>query len=146
MTSTPLRRVVTGLDADGKSCILIDGPADQVIWATAETPVDNSGTADQGGGFSFAFPRGGSKFVMLEMPPGDGLFGPGMHATDTIDYIAVLKGEVVLVTETEEVRCGPGDMIVDRGVMHGWRNHGPDTVFMAIAMIDAAPVGAGATI
>lgn len=142
------RRIVTGLDAAGRSAILIDGAAEMVAWATAETPVDNSGSEDQGGGFSFATPRGGSKFLMLEIPstpPGE-MFGPGMHATDTIDYLVVVKGEIVLITESGETVCRVGDMIVDRGVMHGWRNDGAEGALLACVMIDAAPVGNGATL
>ncbi len=142
------RRIVTGLDAHGSSTVLIDGPSGEVAWATAETPVDNSGAADTGGAFSFAMPAGGSKFLMIEFPPtppGE-LFGPGMHATDTIDYLTVVQGEIVLVTETGEATCRAGDMIVDRGVLHGWRNDGPETALVSCVMIDAAPVGNGATI
>ena len=93
-------------------------------------------------------PRGGSKFLMLDIPPtppGE-LFGPGMHATDTIDYLVVVKGEIVLITESGETVCRVGDMIVDRGVMHGWCNDGAEAALLACVMIDAAPVGNGATL
>lgn len=141
------RRIVTGLDNEGRSAILMDGPSPQVAWATAQTPADNSGTTDQGGEFSFAMPPGGSKFAMVEFPSAPGvLFGPGMHATDTIDYLVVVKGKVVLVTETGETVCDAGDLIVDRGVLHGWRNDGAEPALLALVMIDAAPVGAGATV
>lgn len=146
MISATPRRVVTGLDSAGKSCVLIDGPADQVIWSTAETPADNGGDADRGGQFTFAMPAGGSKFLVSEIPPSDAMFAMGMHTTDTIDYIVVLKGEIVLVLETGEVTLVPGDTVVDRGISHGWRNDGTQSAFMAIVMIDAAPVGAGATL
>lgn len=144
--SGPPRRVVTGLDGDNRSCIIIDGPSDGVAWETAEIPVDNSGSADRGGTFSFQFATGGTKFFIAELPPGEGLFGPGMHASNTIDYIAILRGEVVLVLETGETLLKAGDLVVDRGVLHGWRCDGPDPVSMAIVMVDAAPVGPGATV
>lgn len=146
ISMTP-RRIVTGLDAHGKSAVLIDGPSDVVAWATAEVPVDNSGTADTGGPFSFAMPAGGSKFLMIAFPPtppGE-LSGAGIHSTNTIDYLTVVSGEIVLITETGEVTCRAGDMIVDRGVLHGWRNDGAETALVSCVMIDAAPVGKGAT-
>lgn len=140
------RRIVTGLDANGRSAILIDGAADTVAWATAGMPVDNSGTADTGGAFSFAMPANGTKFIMFELPSMPGVMSsPGMHSTDTIDYLVVVKGEVVLVTETGETTCRAGDMIVDRGVLHGWRNDGAEVAHVAVVMIAAAPVGGGAT-
>lgn len=146
MLSGPPRRVVTGLDEQDRSCIIIDGPSDGVTWETTEVPADNSGQVDRGGTFSFQFATGGTKFFIAELPPGDGLFGPGMHASNTIDYIAILRGEVVLVTETGETKLFPGDVAVDRGVLHGWRCEGPDPCAMAIVMVDAAPVGPGATV
>jgi len=45
-----------------------------------------------------------------------------MHATDTIDYLIILSGKVTLVLEEGEADLGPGDFVVDRGVVHGWRN------------------------
>lgn len=141
------RRIVTGLDDQGRSAIIFDGPSEKVAWATTEAPADNSGIADQGGAFSLVFSKGGSKFIMAEFPPNPGvLHGPGMHATDTIDYLAVIKGEVILVTETGEAVCRPGDVIVDRGIVHGWRNDGTEPALLSCVLIDASPVGNGATI
>jgi mannose-6-phosphate isomerase-like protein (cupin superfamily) len=77
-------------------------------------------------------------------PPGE-LSGAGVHSTNTIDYLTVVSGEIVLITETGEVTCRAGDMIVDRGVLHGWRNDGAETALVSCVMIDAAPVGKGAT-
>ena len=144
--SGPPRRVVTGLDEKERSCIIIDGPSDGVIWETKEIPVSNAGNEDRGGTFSFQFAHGGTKFYIAELPPGEGLFGPGMHASNTIDYIAILRGEVVLVMETGETKLYPGDTVVDRGVLHGWRCEGPDPVAMAIVMVDSLPVGPGPTV
>ena len=54
---------------------------------------------------------GGSNFLLVELRPGMGRF---MHATDTLDYLVVLTGEVVLELETGEVLLKPGDFVVDR--------------------------------
>lgn len=146
MIRTGHRRIVTGLDSQGRSCVIIDGPSDEAAWSTGETPVDNCGTADRGGKFSFGIPRGGTSFIAIEMTPGQGVDDPGMHASNTIDYLAVVKGEVVLVTESGVVTCRQGDMIVDRGVLHGWRNIGDEPALLVGVLIDAAPVGRGATV
>jgi len=86
---------------------------------------------------------GGSNFLLVELPPGIGRF---MHATDTIDYLVVLEGQVVLELEAGEAHLGPGDFIVDRGVMHAWRNDGPATAVMASITLPAHPVGKGRTV
>lgn len=151
------RRIVTGRDPAGKSCILFDGPGGFVtassgvrvtlLWQSDRSPADNSGDTDAAtAAYSFAFGRGGTKFLIVEFDPGDGLVGPGMHATDTLDYGVMLAGRITLITQTGEVDLVPGDLIVDRGVPHAWRNHGPEIAKMIFVNIDAVPVGAGATV
>ena len=82
-TMAPPRRVVTGI-RDGRSCILIDGPAATTIWTTDRTPADNRSEADAGAA-AFRFPAQGSRFIVHDFPPGG---GSPMHATDTIDPTA----------------------------------------------------------
>lgn len=144
------RRVVTGLDAEGRSAVVLDGAVPRtgaagVVWHTATVPADNAAALESvplTHGFG-AMHGGGSNFLVTEMPPG---MAPFWHATDTIDYIVVIKGEVVLELEAGEVRVGAGEFIVDRGVIHSWRNDGPETVVMASITIPAAPVGKGRTV
>jgi mannose-6-phosphate isomerase-like protein (cupin superfamily) len=146
------RRVVTGLDDQGRSCVVIDGPVPRVtpaanmVWRNAAVPADNTGNADTGGGYDPAHLHdGGVTFLLTEMPPGPG--EPAfMHATNTIDYLAVLSGEITLVLETEEVVLRAGDLIVDRGVIHGWRNDGTEVAKMVSVNVPAHPVGKGRTI
>lgn len=149
MSMRKYRRVVTGLNAEGKSCVIIDGPVPEnevstsVIWRTNSLPADNSGTDDT----SIPFSRellscSGSRFILAQMPPGSN-GETFMHATNTIDYLAVLEGEVVLVLEAGEVQLKEGDLIVDRGVVHGWRNDGSRPAAFISIMIPAIPVGQG---
>jgi len=136
------RRVITGLDSDGRSSILIDGPSSMVIWSTAGTLADNSSTEDAGGG-TFRFPASGTLFVFSDFAPGG---GSPMHATDTIDYIVVVSGEVVFITETGETRLRAGDVLVDRGSMHAWRNDSDKPCRIMNVLCPAHPAGRGATV
>ena len=46
-----------------------------------------------------------------------------MHRTKTIDYGVLLAGELTLVLEDgSETILRAGDVIVQNGVVHGWRN------------------------
>ena len=47
-----------------------------------------------------------------------------MHETDTIDYIILLKGDVTLVLDEEEIKVNPHDIVVQRGTNHAWVNNG----------------------
>ncbi len=144
------RRVVTGLDAEGRSCIILDGPVprtaagNQLVWRAASLPADNGGTTDTSVPFSIDHLKDGSAgFSIAELPVGIGRF---LHATDTLDYLIILKGKISLEMEVGEVTLGPGDCVVQRGTMHAWRNDGPEAVTMASITLPALPVGNGATI
>jgi quercetin dioxygenase-like cupin family protein len=145
-----MRRVVTGLNAEGQSCVIIDGeiarPAQtsNFVWQSS-LPADNSGQAD-----AAATPFGiaavhhdGSNFLLIEFAPGT---VPGMHVTDTLDYFVMLSGHVTLELETGAVTLSPGDFVVNRGVMHGWRNDGPAAAVLAAMTVPSMPVGGGRTI
>lgn len=65
---------------------------------------------------------------------------PGMHVTDTIDYVAVIRGEITLVLEDGEQELHAGDVVVDRGVPHAWENRGVGPAVIVAVLIDAAPL------
>jgi hypothetical protein len=139
---SPPRRVITGLDAEGHSCFLFDGPSSKVIWSISESPADNRGTADAGGG-AFGFPVSGTLFFFTDFQPG---VGSAMHYNDTTDYVVVVSGEIVFVTETGATLLRAGDVLVDRGIMHGWRNDSDKPCRIMIVFCPALPIGNGATI
>lgn len=168
------RRVVTGLDAGGRSTILFsDAPPAQgdfsgnkiaAIWGTADSPASNAGTQDAAATlFSAELARGGTRFLLAEYPPTAGMIEeeriqrtnaglsdamrqhsgsqrPGMHKTDTLDYVILLRGEMTLIVDTGEVTLKAGDIVIDRGVGHAWENRGHDPALLAAIMIDAIPV------
>ncbi|KAJ4247101.1 hypothetical protein NW762_013239 [Fusarium torreyae] len=54
-------------------------------------------------------------------------FAPGfdcmMHRTQSLDYGIVLEGSIELVLDSGETQlCSRGDIVVQRGTMHAWRN------------------------
>lgn len=153
----PYRRIVTGLDSDGKSRVLYDDgkgfesksevTSVALLWQSKTAPADNSSPADAASeGFSFEFAPGATKLLVVDVAPSKGLMPPGMHATNTLDYLIMVFGRLTLYLEEGEVEAGPGDVIVNRGNFHGWRNKGPEYARMITVAIDAAPAGAGATI
>jgi mannose-6-phosphate isomerase-like protein (cupin superfamily) len=78
----PIRRVVTGHNAAGRSIFVIDGPTPHVfartkgsaivheLWETTATPADNRGSADAiARGHRLPPPKHGSVFRVIEYPP-----------------------------------------------------------------------------
>jgi quercetin dioxygenase-like cupin family protein len=47
---------------------------------------------------------------------------PIMHRTQTVDYAVILEGELTLLLDDEVVDLKAGDVVVQRGTNHGWRN------------------------
>jgi naringenin degradation protein FdeH len=148
MSDTTVRRVVTGVNAQGRSTVLFDdrqsGATAHVLWATDSLPADNASRADAAPPFGLErFKSQGTTFMIFELPAGQ---ASPMHATDTIDYIVVLKGRLELQLETGSVELGPGDCVVDRGVIHAWRALGDESAMSIGVLLPSKPVGAGATI
>jgi mannose-6-phosphate isomerase-like protein (cupin superfamily) len=72
--------------------------------------------------------------AMAHMEPGV----PGTHTTDSIDYVLVVSGEVTLeLDDGERTVLRAGDVVVQNGTRHAWRNHGTET-----CMIVGVAVGA----
>ena len=62
---------------------------------------------------------------------------PAMHKTETIDYIILLKGDVSLLLDEEDVRLKPFDTVVQRGTNHAWVNHGKEAALLIAVLIDS---------
>lgn len=62
---------------------------------------------------------------------------PAMHKTDTIDYIILLKGDVTLILDQEEVDIKPHDVVVQRGTNHAWVNNGNEPALLVAILIDS---------
>ena len=62
---------------------------------------------------------------------------PAMHKTDTIDYIVLLKGDVTLILDEEEVKIKPFDVVVQRGTNHAWVNNGTEPALLIAVLIDS---------
>ena len=60
-----------------------------------------------------------------------------MHKTETVDYIVLLKGDVTLVLDEEEVDLKPFDVVVQRGTNHAWVNNGKEPALLIAVLIDS---------
>ena len=62
---------------------------------------------------------------------------PAMHKTETIDYIILLKGDVTLILDKEEVDLKPFDVVIQRGTNHAWVNNGDEPALLIAVLIDS---------
>ncbi|KAF1988062.1 hypothetical protein K402DRAFT_392338 [Aulographum hederae CBS 113979] len=68
-----------------------------------------------------------------------------MHRTRSCDYMVVIEGECELILDGgERTRLGRGDLVVQRGTMHAWRNCSKtDWLVMVAIMMPADQVEVG---
>ena len=62
---------------------------------------------------------------------------PAMHKTETVDYIILLKGDVTLILDEEEIDLKPFDVVVQRGTNHAWVNNGTEPALLIAVLIDS---------
>ncbi|PWY88035.1 hypothetical protein BO94DRAFT_61684 [Aspergillus sclerotioniger CBS 115572] len=126
--SNDTRLVVTGHDEKGSTIIVKDtcnqanpvgdGAFLNPLWSSSDTPAPIEG--DEQKVPDFADVSKGSLFGTYDIPPH---YKGAMHRTVTLDYIVVLKGQVVLTLEDgKRVTLAEGDTTVQRGTMHSWEN------------------------
>jgi hypothetical protein len=136
-----VRRVVTGVGESGRSRVISDEPVAlgrslaKALWGS-DGPVvlRRDGTPDFDGFFP---PAGGVRvtfFSRPEEPPappsadrtfhGVEVDPAGWHGHDTVDVIVVVSGELLLeLEEGDPVLLRVGDVLVQNGVRHRWRDH-----------------------
>ena len=135
-----MQHVVTGLDAEGKSCVIsrraittdpASGPF-EIIAGTDELPPRlPEMLVDQGPAADVGIEQVGTKWLIVKWQPNIEAF---FHRTDTLDYDIVLSGRVTLILEDGEVELDAGDSVVIPGVMHSWRT-GPEGGVSATVMV-----------
>jgi quercetin dioxygenase-like cupin family protein len=146
-----VRRIVTGTNDEGKSIILMDADATNHkelmpgvrltdIWTTESAPADNTGNEDMGERDFLFPPQSGTMFRYMEIDPGHGVDAPQWHATDTVDYIVIVKGEIYCLLDEGDMLLKAGDLLVQRGVNHAWVNRSSETCVIAGAMVSAIPL------
>src|SRR5215207_7253814 len=138
------RRVVTGHDGACNAVIRSDAePAGAIrangfgvaTWLWLDVPptsVDDGGD-EPGGAVRLEPPPGGCSVRIIRFPgtsegggdwirvEGEDPDEPGMHATDTLDFMVVIEGRIVLGLDDGEHELGPGDVVIQRGNRHRWR-------------------------
>jgi len=152
-----MNRVVTGFDESGNPAVVFRGQPPTVIhagrytttelWVSGAGPLSAGVTDPSTEEWALEPPVGGACFRIVEIAPdqrgpsaGAGAHAEfqGAHATDTLDYVTILRGEVTLIVGSTEVVLRPGDSVVQQpGVPHDWQNRSGDTAVMVGILLSA---------
>jgi len=131
-----VRRVVTLTGDDGGAVVLADGPGENTLtlagtritrlWETGRLPVSLDIDTDAGrdAGNAYRPDHVGTSLYTADIPPGIGVEQIPMHAQDSLDYIAVLEGRIELLLPGRAVMLERGDVLIQAGNVHSWRNDG----------------------
>ncbi|WP_433177936.1 cupin domain-containing protein [Actinoallomurus sp. CA-150999] len=146
-------RVVDDRDVEPITSELMPGYAAYRLWGRDERPTfpdDGSPCRAE----AWYPPRDGSRFMINTIPPGELVLpvdldmaaaldeverqmpgamaamepdAPGMHTTDSLDYVLVVSGEVALeLDDGDQTVLRAGDVVIQNGTRHAWRNHGTE--------------------
>ncbi|KAL8636085.1 MAG: hypothetical protein Q9228_006480 [Teloschistes exilis] len=144
------RMVITGHTGDGTSIFVADQKAPQfapfgpqassfaTFHSCTSVPASNQ---DLPPILSDRIPRNppsGIVFCTTDLKPGA---QSPIHRTLSLDYCAVLSGEVVLILDGgEEKTLRAGDFVVQRGANHAWANRTAEICRIAFVMVGAEKV------
>lgn len=146
------RRIVTGHDSADRAIFVADGPTPNVwdapdggpvyeLWQHVGVPDNSTEFVDPIlGPASFSPPRRGSVLRIVDFAPrapGDRVH---MHRTRSLDYCYVIEGSIVAVLDDEERVLNAGDVLIQRGTNHGWRNESDARCRVLFVLIDAEPL------
>lgn len=140
-----MNRIVNGWSASGEPAVLFEGepPAkfdfgetrSYEIWSTASVPAEYRVTEDPTrGDFQVEPHLGGSVCRIAVYTPGAKV---DIHATQTVDYMIVISGELTLVLHDREIALFPGDVAVQLAAPHGWANKGSEDCVVAAILLTA---------
>lgn len=141
-----------------------------VVWATAAAPTIDAPQEDPTTALTSIAPGpGATRLIILTFPP-DSVYAdpafdpaaagaemleiapglaelfepdsPGMHTTPTVDYDVVLDGELCLELSDGEITVKPGDIVVQHGTRHAWRNRTDRPARLLAVLVGARPSSA----
>ncbi|MFO1538177.1 MAG: cupin domain-containing protein, partial [Actinomycetota bacterium] len=141
-----------GIESDGPAPLTVDLPGgvgvSELLWLDGPVRTVADGPDRTDAGFPLEPPPGGASSRIIRMPAtgewlrvaGDDDATPGLHATDTLDLVVVLEGEILLGTaDGSETRLRAGETVVQRGAAHRWKVVGDGPCTYWVSMLRPAP-------
>jgi mannose-6-phosphate isomerase-like protein (cupin superfamily) len=150
-----------------KSAVHTPGFSNTLLWTTVpQQTMEFDGTDPTISASTFVPGPGGTSMLVLTLPPivsrqelpfnaqkraaehatiSPGITGlmepdhPGMHTTPSVDYDVVLEGTLHLELTKGEVELHAGDVVIQHGTRHAWRNRSNQVAKLLVVFVGAAP-------
>lgn len=143
----------------------VPGFISTLVWATDADVLGGTSEDPTPGVTDFVPGTGGTRLIHLHLPP-DSVYAspefdpelsarqqaaaspgltehfepdaPGFHTTPTTDYAVILHGRVVLeLDDGAMTELAPGDVVIQNGTRHAWRNPGDEPARVLFVLIGA---------
>jgi mannose-6-phosphate isomerase-like protein (cupin superfamily) len=150
-----MRRIVTGVDADGRSCVVEEGEVSPrsfegiigvrsgALWTTDEHPLPAS-PRQAGHANDVQLAPGILRWMVVEHdPPVDGKLPEvcvELHHQDALELVFIMSGSTRLVLDEDERELAAGDCVVLPGNDHAFET-GPAGCQMLVVAIGTLPAG-----
>jgi quercetin dioxygenase-like cupin family protein len=148
-----MRRIITESNVEGRSFILKTEIVESMGLVWQVPPGEPMGREPEGSGTGLHFPDG-ALVRSFSIPPQDvmaemfrrgvpGFDERGFHKTDSLDVIVLLEGDLILDLDEASIEMKPGDVVIQRGTNHAWRNLAKtDARCLAVTLKSAAAAAA----
>ena len=142
-----IRRVVTGHTEAGEAVFISDNQYETIlipsgdaamatIWTTITVPADLNDATDGRERDAGTTLKGGSVIRIVDMLPNA---SSPVHRTDSIDYGIIISGKIELELDNQVFKTlSQGDIIVQRGTIHKWRNPSSDEICRIVFVLTEA--------
>ena len=159
--------VEDGAPPRSRQAVHTPGFSNTLLWTTApQQTLEFDGTDPTVSAHTFVPGPGGTSMLLLTLPPmsvfQDPSFDaqaaaaehatispgitdlmepdhPGMHTTPSIDYDVLLEGTLHLELTKGEVELHAGDVVIQHGTRHAWRNRSDQVAKVLVVFVGAAP-------
>ena len=150
-----------------KQAVHTPGFSNTLLWCTSPEPTTHFAGSDPTTLASTFVPEpGGTSILVLTLPPmgliqhlpfnaraaaeehatiSPGISAlmepdhPGMHTTPSVDYDVILEGTLHLELTKGEVELNAGDVVIQHGTRHAWRNRSNSTAKLLVVLVGARP-------
>lgn len=150
-----------------QQAVYTPGFSNTLLWSTTpQQTTDFDGTDPTVSARTFVPAPGGTSMLVLTLPPmshyqdpsfdaqaaaaehatiSPGIVDlmepdhPGMHTTPSVDYDVLLEGTLHLELTMGEVELHAGDVVIQHGTRHAWRNRSDQVARLLVVFVGAAP-------
>jgi CubicO group peptidase (beta-lactamase class C family) len=126
-------------DGEPTNALELNGTRISHLWEGSQVPDTVPFAVDGGLTAGNAYRDGfiGTSFCVAELPSGMRAGQIPLHRSASVDYMAILRGRIVMVLPDRCIELGQGDTVVQGGADHSWDNPFEETCLLLFVVVPA---------